>query len=327
MLDDHPRVPLAPLPTPLEPAPRLSAALGAEIWLKRDDVGSLGLAGNKVRKLEFALGQARHDGATAVVTLGAAQSNHARATAAACARLGMRCVLVMRGDPPGGQPTGNLLLDRLFGAEVRFACTDDWIEVATQAHECGEQLRREQEQPVVLPAGCSSPEGALGFAAAYLELLGQLDEQRVEATRIVHACTSGGTHAGLLVGRALAGRGPEVRAFDVGRLTDDVDGFVAQLARDTAALLGRDETFDVALDASQLGEGYGAFTGAATEAIRLVAGTEGIALDPVYSGKAMAGLVADAAQGRLEGPVVFWHTGGGPSLFARGWAEPLFGTG
>lgn len=322
-LEARPRALLTPLPTPLERAPRLSEALGTEIWLKRDDVGSLGLAGNKVRKLEFALGQARQDGATAVVTIGAAQSNHARATAAACARLGLRCVLVFRGDPPAGAPSGNLLLDRLFGAEVRFACTDDWIEVAGSAHDCGEQLRREGGHPVVLPAGCSSPEGALGFAAAYLELLGQIDEHRVEPSTVVHASTSGGTHAGLLVGRALAGRGPHIRGFDVGRLTEDVDGFVAGLARDTAALIGVEASFEVALDASQLGERYGAFTTAATEAIRLVAETEGVALDPVYSGKGMAGLIADAAQGRYDGPVVFWHTGGGPSLFARGWAEPL----
>ena len=319
---DAPRVSLASLPTPLQRAPRLSEELGIELWLKRDDVGSLGLAGNKVRKLEFALGAAVAGGATAVVTLGAAQSNHCRATAAACAALGLRCVLVLRGAPPHA-PSGNLLLDELLGADVRFAGTEDWVEVAGRAFAAGEELRAAGETPAVLPAGCSSPEGALGFVAAWSELREQLDVHGVEAAAIVHAATSGGTHAGLLAGRALAGGGPEVRGFDVGRLTDDTDGFVAGLARDTAALLGADLTFEVALDASQLGRGYGAFTDAATEAIRLVARAEGVLLDPVYSGKAMAGLVADARAGRLDGPVVFWHTGGGPSLFAAGWAERL----
>jgi 1-aminocyclopropane-1-carboxylate deaminase/D-cysteine desulfhydrase len=232
----------------------------------------------------------------------------------------------MRGDDPGGAPSGNLLLDALLGADVRYAGTEDWAEVAALAEAASEELRGAGEQPVTLPAGCSSPTGALGFAAAYAELLGQLDERGVDAAAVVHASTSGGTHAGLLLGRALAGRGPVPRGFDVGQIVPDAGGLVAWLASEAAALAGSEARFDaadVALDPTAMGERYGAFTDAATEAIRLLARTEGVLLDPVYSGKGMAGLIADARAGRLEGPAVFWHTGGGPSLFAAGWADPL----
>ncbi len=321
-LEDRPRVALAALPTPLQPAPRLSEALGVEVWLKRDDVGSLGLAGNKVRKLEFALGEAVAGGARSVVTLGAPQSNHARATAAAAASLGLRAVLVMRGAAPDGPPTGNLLLDELFGAEVRYPGTDDWAELAAAVEEAARSL----DGAYTMPAGCSSPVGALGFVAAYRELLDQLDAVGVAPGRVYHASTSGGTHAGLMLGHALAGRGPAPHGFDVGQIVPDPRGLVAWLAREAAALLGAPAELgedDVALDPGQLGERYGAFTDAAIEAIGLVARTEGVVLDPVYSGKGMAGLIADARAGRIDGPVVFWHTGGGPSLFAAGWGERL----
>ena len=317
------RVALAALPTPLERAPRLSDELGVEVWLKRDDIGSLGLAGNKVRKLEFTFGEALAQGKKAVVTLGAPQSNHARTTAAAAARLGLRAVLVMRGNDPGDRPTGNLLLDELFGAEVRYAGTDDWAELA----EFMEGIARELDA-YSMPAGGSSPVGALGFAAAYDELLAQLDDAGLEPQRVYHASTSGGTHAGLMLGHALAGRGPRPLGFDVGQIVPDARGLVTWLANEAGALLGADPRLtedDAQLDLSQLGDGYGAFTDAGLEAIRLVARTEGVVLDPVYSGKGMAGLIADARAGRVEGPVVFWHTGGGPSIFAAGWGERLLG--
>jgi 1-aminocyclopropane-1-carboxylate deaminase/D-cysteine desulfhydrase len=319
----RPRVALAHLPTPLQHAPRLSDELGIDLWIKRDDVGSLGLAGNKVRKLEFTFGEACANGATAVVTLGAPQSNHARATAAAAAQLGMPAVLVMRGDDPGGSPGGNLLLDGLFGAEVRYAGTDDWAALAELTEAVAGELEASGERPFTMPAGASSPVGALGFVAAYEELLEQLDEQGLDPQRVYHASTSGGTHAGLCLGHALAGRGPRPRGFDVGRIVPDPAEYVRWLAAEAAALLGAVAAIEPDLDPSQLGERYGAFTPAATEAIRLTARREGIALDPVYSGKGMAGLIADARSGNVEGSVVFWHTGGGPSLFAPGWAEPL----
>lgn len=322
-LADRPRAALASLPTPLDLAPRLSERLGVEVWLKRDDIGSLGLAGNKVRKLEFSLGEALERGSKAVVTLGAPQSNHARATAAAAARLGMKVVLVMRGEDPGGRPTGNLLLDELFGAEVRYAGTDDWAELAAAVESAGEEL-----DAYAMPAGGSTPVGTLGFVAAYHELLDQLETAGIAPQRVYHASTSGGTHAGLMLGHALARRGPEPYGFDVGQIVPDARGLVSWLANEAGALLGADPGLteeDAHLDLSQLGDGYGAFTEAGLDAIRLLARAEGVVLDPVYSAKAMAGLVADAGAGRVTGPVVFWHTGGGPSLFAAGWADRLVG--
>ena len=321
-LDRRPRAELTGSPAPLEAAPRLSRELGVEVWLKRDDIGALGLMGNKVRKLEFTLGEAVAQGAESVVTLGAPQSNHARATASAAARLGLHAVLVMGGERPAGPPTGNLLLDALFGAEVVFAGTEDWAQLAARV----EAIAEERTGAYTLPAGGSSPVGALGFVAAYSELLAQLDTAGLEPREIYHASTSGGTHAGLMAGHALAGRGPRPVGFDVGQIVPDASGLLTWLANEAGALLGADLALsedDARLDLSQLGDGYGAFTRAGIEAIRLLARTEGVLLDPVYSAKGMAGLVADARAGRVEGPVVFWHTGGGPSLFAAGWGERL----
>jgi D-cysteine desulfhydrase family pyridoxal phosphate-dependent enzyme len=321
-LRDRPRVALTTLPTPLERAPRLSDELGVEVWLKRDDVGSLGLVGNKVRKLEFTLGEALARGADTVVTLGAPQSNHARATASAAARLGLHAVLVMGGDPPAGPPTGNLLLDALFGAEVLYAGTREWAQLAATV----EAVTQERANGYALPAGGSSPVGALGFAAAYAELLGQLELAGIRPQHVYHASTSGGTHAGLMLGHALARGGPQPVGFDVGQIVPDAHALTAWLANEAGALLGADVSLtadDARLDLSQLGDGYGAFTQAGIDAIGLLARTEGVVLDPVYSAKGMAGLIAGARAGRLDGPVVFWHTGGGPSLFAAGWGERL----
>src|SRR3954449_13293661 len=193
---DVPRATLAPLPTPLHHLPRFRAAVGADVWMKRDDVGAVGLAGNKVRKLEFVLGVARRDGADAIVIVGAEQSNACRAAAAACAQLGLRCVLVLTGDEPG-RAAGNLLLDRLYGAEVRFAGTTDWAELADAAARAGDELRAAGATPYRLPAGASSPLGAVGFAVAFFELLDQLDAAGLAPATLVHAPSPGGTHAGL----------------------------------------------------------------------------------------------------------------------------------
>lgn len=323
-LERRPRVALASWPTPLERAPRLGAALGVDLWLKRDDVGSFGLAGNKVRKLEFTLGAALADGADCVVTVGAAQSNHCRATAAAAARLGLEAHLLLRGRPPDGVPSGNLLLDRLFGARLQFADVEGWAELGQALADLAGELRAAGRTPVVLPAGGSSPVGALGFVAAYGELLQQLDAAGIETAHLLHASTSGGTHAGLVAGHALHGRGPQPLGLEVGRLYDDVPGIVAGLATDAARLLGSEATFaadELVLPEDQLGSGYGAFTDAASEAIAVAARLEGVLFDPVYSAKALAGLAARARVGALEGPVVLWHTGGAQSLFADGFAD------
>jgi 1-aminocyclopropane-1-carboxylate deaminase/D-cysteine desulfhydrase len=321
---DLPRATLAPLPTPLHHLPRFSAAVGAEVWMKRDDAGPVGLAGNKVRKLEFVLGAARHEGADAIVIVGAEQSNACRAAAAACAQLGLRCVLVLSGDAPD-RATGNLLLDRLYGADVRFAGTTDWAALADAAEQVTAELRAEGATPSTLPVGASSPLGAVGFAVAWFELLGQLDGLDVAAATVVHASSSGGTHAGLVAGRWLTARGPRVRAIGVADdIYPDMAGRYAELATGALRLLGVDDTIsadDLWLDMGFLGDGYAVPTREAVEAIHLLARTEGIACDPVYSGKALAALVAAARAGDLrDGATVFWHTGGYHALFA-----PRFG--
>lgn len=315
-----PRATLAELPTPLHRLPRFSAAIGADVWIKRDDVGELGLAGNKVRKLEFVLADARRRGADVVVIVGAAQSNAARAAAAACVRLGLRCVLVLSGDQPH-ETAGNLLLDRLFRADVvRFAGTTDWAELEQAAEQVREDLRARGASPYALPAGASSPLGAVGFAAAWHELLGQLDARGATASTIVHASSSGGTHAGLVLGRALTNGGPRVRAIGVAAdIHPDPAAQIVALASDAAGLLHADVEVtagDVSLDMAFLGAGYAAPTPEAASAIRLLAETEAIVCDPVYSGKALAAVVAGARDGALPGTTVFWHTGGYHAVFA-----------
>jgi D-cysteine desulfhydrase family pyridoxal phosphate-dependent enzyme len=321
---DLPRATLAPLPSPLQPLPRFSAAVGADVWMKRDDIGALGLAGNKVRKLEFVLGAARRDGADAIVIVGAEQSNACRAAAAACAQLGLRCVLVLSGEAPD-RATGNLLLDRLYGAEVRFAGTTDWAALAEAADRATEELSAGGATPYTLPVGASSSLGAVGFAVAWFELLEQLDALDVAATTVIHASSSGGTHAGLVAGRRLTERGPRIRAIGVADdIYPDMAAKYAELATGAAELLGADVAIgadELWLDMDFLGDGYAVPTGEALDAIRLLARTEGIACDPVYSGKALAAVVAAARAGELDGgATVFWHTGGFHALFA-----PRFG--
>jgi 1-aminocyclopropane-1-carboxylate deaminase/D-cysteine desulfhydrase-like pyridoxal-dependent ACC family enzyme len=193
---DLPRVRLAELPTPLDRAERFGAAIGAEVWIKRDDVGSIGLAGNKVRKLEFVLADAVEQGADTIVIIGAEQSNAARATAAACARLGLGCLLVLSGTEPPS-PAGNLLLDTLFGAELHFAGEVGWAELWEESQRLSEVLRARGAVPYTLPAGASSPLGACGFARAWAELRDQLSDAGVDAESVYYAATSGGTHAGM----------------------------------------------------------------------------------------------------------------------------------
>jgi D-cysteine desulfhydrase family pyridoxal phosphate-dependent enzyme len=310
-----PRLRLADLPTPLERAERFGAAIGAEVWIKRDDIGSIGLAGNKVRKLEYVLADAIEQGADTIVIIGAEQSNAARATAAACARLGLGCLLVLSGTAPAG-PAGNLLLDTLFGAEVHFAGDVGWAALWEESQRLSEVLRARGATPYTLPAGASSPLGACGFVDAWSELRDQLGDSGVDAESVYYAATSGGTHAGMTLGRAIDGAGPALRAIAASPdIVPDMPAYVAGLANAAAELLGAGvevEARDVEIDMAHIGEGYGIPTPEGVAAIRLLARTEGIVCDPVYSGKALAALVA----GEHGGPVVFWHTGGYHALFA-----------
>ncbi|MEU9131726.1 D-cysteine desulfhydrase family protein [Kitasatospora sp. NPDC048540] len=297
-------------PTPLEPMPRLARALGLgaeDLWVKRDDLTGLGGGGNKVRKLEWLCGAALADGASALVTTGAPQSNHARLTAAAGARLGLRVVLVLAGAP-GPPATGNLVLDGLFGATVVWTGTADRETLGAAAEQAAEELRQQGEVPAVLPFGGSSVLGAHGYAECGAELL----DQAPDLATVVVAAGSGGTMAGLI-----DPLGPgRVLGVHVGAVTDPA-GTVAALASGLSGESCAPRSLRLRLD--QVGDGYGALTEQVLAALTLTARTEGIALDPVYTGRAMAGLIAAVEEGDIRAGqrTVFLHTGGLPGLFGH----------
>lgn len=316
LLDRFPRADLGFWPTPLARADRLSAELGAEVWLKRDDHSGLAIGGNKTRKLEFLLGQALADGCTGAVTFGALQSNHARQTAAACARLGLTCDLILVAavdrDDAHYLRSGNLLLDDLLGATVHRVADDDeaFTVFAALFDEPGRSLYG-------IGPGGSDPVGTLGYVGAGLELAAQVAEQGIDVGRVVVAASTAGTASGLVLGLAAAGLDAVVDVACVYADADHTAATVRGLLSGTAALLGVDVPNDdrwTITDAT-FGPGYGIPTPEADEAIRRLARTEGVLLDPVYTGKAMAHLLAtpDAVGDRAT---VFVHTGGSPGLFA-----------
>jgi L-cysteate sulfo-lyase len=317
------RISLGTFPTPLEPAPRLAAAVGLRddrLWIKRDDLTSLGGGGNKVRKLERTLATALRDGADWLVTTGAAQSNHARLTAAAGARLGLGVTLVLAGRPgrPGGGPGGNLLLDEIFGAHIRWAGGADDTSLAAVADEVAAELASSGAHPAVIPFGGSNRDGALAYADAARELRDQLRDRLPGQPTSVVAVGSGGTMAGLVAELGLQ----QVLGVNTGAVAAPGE-VVAALA---AAIT--DEHLNPAalrLRADQVGAGYGSLTEPTAAAIRLAARTEGIVLDPTYTGRAMAGLIAAVHDGDLDrdAPIVFWHTGGLPGLFGHPQAATL----
>lgn len=319
-----PRVRLAALPTPLDEAPRLTEALAgpsgaARILVKRDDLTGLAMGGNKVRKLEYHLGDALAQGCDVLITSGAIQSNHCRVTAAAACKAGMDAVLVLR---PGEseEVQGNLLLDHLLGARVRIADGPDGGSMDAAIADEVEALRAEGRRPYVVPKGASTPLGA----AAYLEAFGEMLQQAAARNLAVDACVfctgSGGTHAGLAAGAALLGRATEIVGIGDGARRAELAPVVSTLVRGLAKRLGLDLAVpaDAVIVLEEYGGTYGQPTPECADAIRLAARTEGLILDPVYTGKAMAGLVDLARRGRWrEGQtVVFWHTGGQPALFA-----------
>jgi D-cysteine desulfhydrase family pyridoxal phosphate-dependent enzyme len=320
-----PRVPLAQLPTPLEPMDRFSEWLGGpRVLVKRDDLTGLALGGNKARKLEYLCGEAQARGCDVLVTGGGAQSNHARMTAAAANRLGFECHLAVGGKEPSLY-SGNLLLDRVLGATLHFTGADSYYEVESSIEKVAAQLAAEGRRPFAMPIGGASVTGAAAYVWAADELLAQVDGDgygRVDW--VVVADGSGGTHAGLLAG--LGGRA-RVLGVDVGT-RPDLDDVIPRLAAEAAARAKRDAPGDdLVLDHARFGDGYGAVTEAALEAIDRVAGLEGVILDPVYTGKAMSGLIAATRESRLRAgdTVVFWHTGGAIALFARRYADLFSG--
>ncbi len=317
-----PRTPLAHLPTPVEPLPRLSAHLGQGLTLlvKRDDQTGLACGGNKTRKLERLVAEAQAQGATRLLTTGAVQSNHCRQTAAAAARVGMACTLVLAGPPPD-QPSGNLLLDRLLGAEVIWSSRqqrDADLRAAFQ------QAQAAGERPYLIPYGGSSPLGAAAYAYALEELLGQIPQPDF----IVLASSSGGTQAGLVAGARLLGFAGRILGISVDEPAPVLRPRIAQLAEQVCALLGTPQSIasdEVWVEDAYAQPGYGVLTAQEVAAIRTFARTEGLLLDPVYTGRAAAGLLDLARQGVFPpgSTVLFWHTGGTPGLFAQRYREGL----
>ncbi|MEQ8267670.1 MAG: D-cysteine desulfhydrase family protein [Parvibaculum sp.] len=329
-LGDFPRFPLAHLPTPLAEMHRLRDALGKRggrplprLFVKRDDCTGLAGGGNKTRKLEFLIGEALARGCDTVVTTGALQSNHARQTAAAAAAAGLSCILVLFDSVPYNghayRGSGNLLLDRILGAKVRVEpATADAAEVFGKLLV---EIEREGGKPYFVPVGGSCASGSLGYAGAYLELGDQLDALNISDAALVHASSSGGTQAGLIAGAGARGRGPSIHGINVYRGDNEAMAeSIHALACKTAALLDASAPAPdaVVLDGGFLGERYGVPTQAMKEAVELVARTEGLLLDPVYTGKAMAGFLAQLADGRYSDreAAIFLHTGGMPGLFA-----------
>ncbi|WP_446038923.1 D-cysteine desulfhydrase family protein [Streptomyces sp. SID1121] len=310
-MSDETPVRLGTWPTPLEPAPRLARIVGLEpddLWIKRDDLTGLAGGGNKVRKLEWTAGAALRQGARTLVTSGAPQSNHARLTAAAAARLGMDAVLVLKGSPPGAVG-GNIALDGILGARIVWAGDVDQAGLGAVLDEVAEELRAQGAGPAVIPFGGSSVLAARGYAEAGHELLAQAPD----LATVVVAMGSGGTMAGLV--HALGA--DRVLGVDVGAVTDPgqvVSDFVAGLAGP-----GASAAHALRLRRDQVGAGYAELTDAVTDALTVTARAEGVVLDPVYTGRAMAGLIAAVAEGdvRPGQRTVFLHTGGLPGLFGH----------
>lgn len=323
-----PRVDLAHRPTPLEFLPRLSARLGGpQIFVKRDDCTGLAFGGNKARKLEFLLADAIQRQATTIITSGGVQSNHARQTAAAAARLGLACELVLpeivelRHDVY--RANGNVLLDRLCQAAVHFV--PDGEAAQRKIAEIEDRVRSAGGIPYTIPVGGSNPLGALGYVAAAEELLLQARSQGEPFAAIVIANGSAGTQAGLLVGLAALGSKLPVHGIAVAGKAEPQIAKTARLAAETAQLLGMsipDLEQRVLVDDAYVGSAYGQPTPEMYAAVALVAQLEGLLLDPVYTGKAMAGLIDLVRRGVFgrQQRILFWHTGGAPGLFAY---EPL----
>lgn len=321
-LSHLPRVRLAHLPTPLEPLPRLSAALGGpRLFVKRDDATGLALGGNKTRKLEFLMGEALRQGANCVITAGGIQSNHVRQTAAAAAKLGLACELVLTRNVPMNaadyDKTGNIQLDRLLGAKLQLH--DSGIDRAAVMEERAEALRAAGDRPYVIPIGGSNAVGAMGYVNAALELTVQANNQDLPINAVVLASSSGGTIAGLSAGFAAMSHPVDVIGIDVDGDPDALQAEIVPLIEATAKRLGvPGELTGPALNSDHAGDGYGHPTAEMREAVEMAARLEGILLDPVYSGKAMAGLIALIRGGRFrtDENIVFLHSGGTPALFA-----------
>ncbi len=318
-----PRVKLCQAPTPLERLPRLTVELdGPDIWMKRDDLTGMGGGGNKVRKLEFLAGAALAEGADHLVTQGAVQSNHVRQTAAVAAKLGLACTAVLEHrietNDSAYLNSGNVLLDRLMGTHIEYRPGGTDMQAAIK--EVGARLTTQGAKPYLIPGGGSNAVGALGYAAVALELLSQVNVMGLQVDRLVHATGSAGTQAGLVAGLHAMSSPVRVLGIGVRAPKDRQEANVLRLAQATATHMGVDRPVPAAAveaNCDYVGGGYGIPTPGMIEAVRMLARLEGIFLDPVYSGKGMAGLVDLIRRGMFtKGQnVVFLHTGGSTGLF------------
>jgi len=321
MNDTLPKASLGYFPTPLIELTRLSKTLGGpNIYMKRDDNTGLALGGNKTRKLEYIMGDALAKGADTVITAGAIQSNHCRQTAGAAASLGLECHLVLGGKKPE-QPQGNLLLDKVYGCHIHW----------TGENRKGEdipalvaQLKAEGKKPYVIPYGGSNELGAIAFIEAYKELNAQREALKVDFSHIIFASSSGATHAGLMLGNKMLETYSQIVGINIDKGEMDkvpFDEHIVSLANSTAQFIAADYQFtadDLILNSDYVGDGYGVIGELEKEAIALTAQNEGILLDPVYTGRAMGGLIDMIRTGQIKATdnVLFWHTGGAPALFA-----------
>ena len=319
-----PRIKFAHLPTPVEPLPRLSTELaGPNLFVKRDDLTGLAFGGNKIRKLEYLLAEAQSHGARTIITAGAVQSNHCRQTAAACAHLNFDCILILSGEKPSSV-TGNLLLDQLFNARIIFTSQQERDQTLQKTFQ---EAWESGKRPYLIPYGGSNTTGATAYTFAMKELL----DQNYQPDWIIFASSSAGTQAGLVVGARLFGFKGKILGISVDETEADLKAHVASLASETADFLGEKINFlpqDIMVSADYLGGGYGVMGVPEIEAMRLFARQEGLLLDPVYTGRAAAGLIDLIRKGffKREENVLFWHTGGTPALFSEKYAylaEPI----
>jgi len=325
-IGSQPRFRLATLPTPLHELPRLREALGGRdrcprILIKRDDLTGLAFGGNKARKLEFLVGDALKQGATVLVTSGAVQSNHARLTAAAARAAGIKAALVLTSSAERPPVQGNLLLDTLLGAEIHFIPANGDQEEAKIA-EVVADLRRRGERPYLIPVGGSSPVGVFGYATGTLELLMQAFQMGEAPSYLYFANGSRGTQGGLVLGKEMFSAPYQVQGIAVsgGAPEKTARGVrIVQEAADTLGISSGITADDLLSDESFVGPGYGVLTPGCLEALRLFACSDGIFLDPVYTGKAAAGMIAHIRSGLIDpgATVIFLHTGGTPGLFAH----------
>lgn len=312
------RVSLANLPTPLEHLPRLSKLLGVELWIKRDDLTGLATGGNKTRKLEFLIADALEQQVDCVITAGGPQSNHCRQTAAAAAKFGLECHLVLGGETQ--PPLGNLLLDQILGAQIHWVAK---TERNNKMQQLAQQLQGEDRRPYVIPIGGSNAIGAVGYVQAFVELQHQLNAASIALDHIYFPTSSGGTQAGLVLGAKAAGFAGSLTAVSIDVEPNDQAFLdeVSDVANQAAAMLGlshRVAPADLQMDFDHLGGGYGVVGQLERKAIRLMAETEGVLLGPVYSGRGFGALVDRIRSGQIAAGerVLYWHTGDESALHA-----------